>query len=64
MVVAVTTSPMFRAGVPQDLFIAPLNPVAGDVAADGKRFLLAAPVAQSANAPFTVELNWQAGLKK
>jgi hypothetical protein len=33
------------------------------VSADGKRFLFAVPVAQT-QAPFTVVLNWQAGLKK
>ena len=35
-----------------------------DVAPDGQRFLLAAPAQQSAQTPFTVVLNWQAGLKK
>jgi hypothetical protein len=35
-----------------------------DVSSDGKRFLMAAPSASSAQQPFTVVLNWQAGLKK
>jgi hypothetical protein len=34
------------------------------VTADGKRFLLVTPVGQNASAPFTVVLNWMAGLKK
>ena len=35
-----------------------------DVTADGRRFLVAVPLEQSAQAPFTVVLNWQEGLKK
>jgi hypothetical protein len=69
MAVDVTTNPAFEAGVPKALFRAP--PLlstsissAWDVTADGKRFLFPALAAQSAQAPFTVVLNWQAGLKK
>jgi hypothetical protein len=35
-----------------------------DLTADGKRFLFEALTAKSAQAPFTVVLNWQAALKK
>jgi len=69
MAVEVTTNPVFRVGVPKVLFQAPplvsyLSFSQWDVTADGKRFLLPAPTAQSAQVPFTVVLNWQAGLKK
>jgi hypothetical protein len=36
---------------------------AWDFAADGKRFLVAAPKSRSPE-PYTVVLNWQSGLKK
>lgn len=42
------------------------NP-AGNVGAytiDGKRFLFWVPAEQTAQAPFTVALNWEAGLKE
>jgi hypothetical protein len=35
-----------------------------DVTSGGKRFLLPAPSLATAATPFTVVLNWQAGLKK
>jgi hypothetical protein len=35
-----------------------------DVSADGKRFLLAHPLEQSASVPITVIVNWSALLKK
>jgi Tol biopolymer transport system component len=69
MAVEVTTNPTFQAGIPKVLFQAPPL-VSGpsysqsDVTADGKRFLLTAPAAQFAQAPFTVITNWQAALKK
>ncbi|MGH9687612.1 MAG: protein kinase domain-containing protein [Candidatus Acidiferrales bacterium] len=68
MEVAVATKPDFRAGVPKALFHLPMqSPTPGfsfwDVTPDSKRFLIAAPAAQSASTPFTVVLNWQAGLK-
>jgi len=34
------------------------------VASDGRRFLVSKPVGDTAAIPFTVVLNWQAGLKK
>ena len=68
MAVEVSTNPVFQAGVPKVLFQALAMSNASysewDLTADGKRFLLPAPTAQSAQAPFTVVLNWQAGLKK
>jgi Tol biopolymer transport system component len=69
MAVEVTSDPIFRAGVPKVLFQAPpLIPNTSfsqwDVTPDGKRFLFTAPMAQSAQAPFTVVLNWQAVLRK
>jgi len=57
------------AGVPKALFQA-LPRISGDIvlgqwapSPDGKRFLFLVPEAQDAP-PFTVVLNWQAGLKK
>jgi hypothetical protein len=35
-----------------------------DLSPDGKRFLFAAPPGGTRTIPFTVVLNWQAGLKK
>jgi Tol biopolymer transport system component len=60
MAVEIATSPAFRAGKSQ-----PLGLVAPDEwdSADGKRFLLAAPKTGKPE-PYTVMLNWQAGLKK
>ena len=45
------------------LFPAPLRDH-WDATPDGQRFLFAIPVGQQVIAPFTVVLNWQAGLKK
>ena len=53
-----------RAATPAPLFQTPPGTLLGDMAADGKRFLLVTPVGPSASAPFTVVLNWTAGLKK
>jgi eukaryotic-like serine/threonine-protein kinase len=66
MAVEVTTSSAFQAGTSRLLFQAPSqpNPFPGDYTVDGKRFLLLAPAHQTSQAPFTVVLNWQAGLKK
>ena len=66
MAVEISANPAFSAGVPKALFQAPRYPSFisenhWDVTRDGKRFLFAA---QSTQAPFTVVLNWQAGLKK
>jgi hypothetical protein len=67
MTVEVATNPVFRVGVPKSLFQTPVFTTdfsSWDLTADGKRFLFLAPAAQSAQAPFTVVLNWQAALKK
>jgi len=53
-----------QVGTPTPLFQTPPGAVVGDVTADGKRFLLVTPVGPSASVPFTVVLNWTAGLKK
>jgi serine/threonine protein kinase/Tol biopolymer transport system component len=54
----------FEAGIPQRLFLAPID-YGWDVTADGNRFLLAVPqVQQNAQVPITVVLNWPAILKR
>jgi hypothetical protein len=42
----------------------PANALGWDASADGKRFLIDVPATESTPAPFTVVLNWQAGLKR
>ncbi len=64
MAVDVNTTGIFQAGIPKPLFKVPSGLLYWDVTADGKRFLMPAPSASSAGAPFTVVLNWQAALKK
>ena len=64
MAVAVGPGQEFHVGTPTPLFQTPSGTIVGDVTADGKRFLLIAPVGPSASVPFTVVLNWTAGLKK
>jgi eukaryotic-like serine/threonine-protein kinase len=64
MAVDVNAGQAFDVGTPTPLFQTPPGTVVGDVSADGKRFLLVTPVGPSASAPFTVVLNWTAGLKK
>jgi Tol biopolymer transport system component len=59
MAVEIATKLAFRAGSPQSLGSLP---GAWDSAADGKRFLVLA--SKSGPQPYTVVLNWQAGLKK
>jgi Tol biopolymer transport system component len=61
MAVEITTSPAFHAGKPQPLPGIP--PGAWDCTADGKRFLVMVPK-NGGPEPYTVVLNWQAGLKK
>jgi Tol biopolymer transport system component len=69
MAVDIATAPTFRPGTPRPLGPAPPLPTTWpgpsslwDFAADGKRFL--APADVSRPEPFTVVLNWQAGLKR
>jgi len=66
MAVAVSGNPVFQAQRPKLLFQAPRQPAftEGDYTIDGKRFLFLASVGKTGQAPFTVILNWQAGLKK
>jgi eukaryotic-like serine/threonine-protein kinase len=64
MSVAINAKPVFEAGEPRPLFQLPPGFIGGDVTADGRRFLIGVPVAQSASVPFTVVLNWQTTLKK
>lgn len=65
MAVEIDTSKGFQLGTPRRLFTAPSPPLADgwDMSPDGKRFLfVAAPSGRVI--PFTVVLNWAAGLKK
>jgi dipeptidyl aminopeptidase/acylaminoacyl peptidase len=64
MSVDISAKPLFEAGAPRPLFQLPPGFIGGDVTADGRRFLVGVPVAQSASVPFTVVLNWQMTLKK
>jgi serine/threonine protein kinase len=48
----------FQHGTPVALFKGPASPQGWDVSADGQKFLLAVPVARTAQEPFTVVLNW------
>jgi hypothetical protein len=58
----------FKLGVPKPLFQTRLEfdsiQRRYDVSADGKRFLLAQPLEESASVPITVIVNWPALLKK
>jgi serine/threonine protein kinase len=64
MAVEVNAGQQFDIGAPTPLFQTPPGAIVGYVSADGKRFLLVTPVGPSASAPFTVVMNWAAGLKK
>jgi hypothetical protein len=69
MVVSVELSPTsVKLEKPKPLFPAQLDfdsmPRQYDVSADGKRFLLAQPLEESASVPITVIVNWPALLKK
>ena len=67
MAVEVATNPELRPGKPQPLgFATERGSSSGtfwDNTADGKRFLVAASKNNKPE-PYTVVLNWQAGLKK
>jgi Tol biopolymer transport system component len=70
MAVKATTDPAFLAEAPKVVFqglsqgsISTLYSW-WDLTQDSKRFLFLAPPAQTASAPVTVVLNWEAGLKK
>ena len=64
LAVDVNTRGVFRAGVPKQLFKTPPGVLFYDVSADGKRFLMPAPLVTSADASFTAVLNGQSALKK
>jgi hypothetical protein len=68
MAVDIDASKEFQAGTPRPLFTArvPSSVAASgwDVSPDGKRFLFAAASGAGHVVPFTVVLNWAAGLKK
>ena len=66
MAVDIDTSKGFQAGTPRRLFSAPTEALTTgwDLAPDGKRFLFVAPPNAGRTVPFTVVLNWAAGLKK
>jgi eukaryotic-like serine/threonine-protein kinase len=72
MVVEVTAGTVLQPGTPKPLFQAPstLETFMGipspswDATSDGNQFLLMTPAAEGKQAPFSVVLNWQAGLKK
>jgi Tol biopolymer transport system component len=62
--VEVSTNTGFQAGAVRALFKVPALATSYDVTSDGKRFLIAVPIERDAQAPFTVELNWESGTKK
>ncbi|HWS98118.1 MAG TPA: hypothetical protein VN620_16765, partial [Candidatus Methylomirabilis sp.] len=70
MAVDIDTSKGFQAATPRRLFTVPPTvhftaPFASyDISPDGKRFLFLAAPGQGHVIPFTVVLNWAAGLKK
>jgi len=71
MVVEVTSGATFQSATPKALFQVPSGqgePILSisfwDVALDGSRFLLPTQAVEGTSTPFTVVLNWQAGLKK
>jgi eukaryotic-like serine/threonine-protein kinase len=64
MSVDISAKPVFQVGAPRPLFQLPPGVIGFEVTADGRRFLIGAPLAQSASVPFTVVLNWQSMLKK
>jgi eukaryotic-like serine/threonine-protein kinase len=70
MAVNVTTGLVFQAGVPKALFQTPVvRPEFGVIgtaepASDGKRFLFEVPPDRTAQPPFIVVQNWEAGLRK
>jgi Tol biopolymer transport system component len=64
MALEVSTNAVFQPGVPKVLFRAPPGATIWDAAPDGQRFLFPVLVNDSARAPFTLVLNWQAALKK
>ena len=70
MAAAISTSPIFSAGIPQVLFSAPLytasntiSPHDWDLAPDGKRFLINTISGEGSSIPITIVVDWSGGLK-
>jgi eukaryotic-like serine/threonine-protein kinase len=64
MQVDVNTNAGFQAVTLRTLFKLPSGATSFNVTGDGKRFLVAVPIEQDAQTPFTVALNWQQRLRK
>jgi serine/threonine-protein kinase len=66
MAVDIDTGKGFQYGTPRRMFVAPVQAIATgwDLSPDGKRFLFVAPPGSARVIPFTLVLNWAAGLKK
>ena len=56
------TATTFQAGMPKQLFPTPTVP--WSVTRDGKRFLVSMPPLQDGPVRITIELNWEAALKR
>ena len=56
------TATTFQAGIPKQLFATPSVP--WSVTGDGKRFLVSMPPRQDVQVPITIDLNWEAALKR
>jgi len=63
MSVEVKTKKVFEAGAPKRLFQLPAGFLAGDISANGNRFLIGVPAAPGDTTPFTVVLNWPTALE-
>jgi hypothetical protein len=63
MAAEITTSPAFQAGVPHELFKAPLGGGA-DLSADGRRLQIVQVQAQTRVYPITIVPDWMAGLRR
>lgn len=64
MAVEIDPGLQFRPGAPHMLFRLPRPAASEDISSDGKRFLFAFNGSAEPASTITVELNWQAGLKK
>jgi eukaryotic-like serine/threonine-protein kinase len=66
MAVGIDTSKGSQTGTPRRMFAAPPSALSEswDLSPDGKHFLFVAPSSTGRVVPFTVVLNWAAGLKK
>ena len=62
MAVDIQSTTTFVAGIPQQLF--PTPPVAWSMTGDGKRFLVSMPPLLDGEVPITIDLNWEAALKR